>query len=221
MRRVGIPPPPEGGRGRRAGPQAPGEDVTHEVTRIPDPEHPPRDRSPDDPGLEPPGDAAEAEAGEAVSGGSSEPPSDPIRRRDRPIRGRFPGETFDRIPPFGAASAGTSTDDPPLIRHEGIRRLESQAPHSDLVIEKHRPRLGRGSGAGVEVDLRLRNRNREEAHAADVTVELLGKTGEVLAEETEETGRLDPQAVWTRTFPFDGPYLPHDIHSTLVVVHDG
>jgi hypothetical protein len=70
----------------------------------------------------------------------------------------------------------------------------------------------------VDVQLALRNTDASSAHSADVTVQLLDASGEVIAEQTASTGSVAPNGTWTRTFTFTGTNIASQTYSVLIIV---
>lgn len=126
-----------------------------------------------------------------------------------------PGEALGRIPP----STRGHREDVQVL--PDIRRFESQASDSRMAIRDHQPRLRDEPGRkGVDVSVLLQNRDTSGTQAADVTVQLLDRTGSVLAELTRTTGPVVSGGTWAETFSFDGLNLPPNVDATQVAVHD-
>ena len=70
----------------------------------------------------------------------------------------------------------------------------------------------------VEVPITLRNADASSAHSADVTVQLLDADGNVIAEQTQSTGSVAANGVWSYTFIFTGAGITSQVHSAMIIV---
>ena len=55
----------------------------------------------------------------------------------------------------------------------------------------------------VEVYLEITNTDSENAHTANVTIQLLDENEDVLIEETKDTGSIATNGIWSNTFIFE------------------
>jgi hypothetical protein len=69
----------------------------------------------------------------------------------------------------------------------------------------------------VEVPLTLRNTDTA-AHTADVTVQLLDASGNVIAEQTQSTGSVAANGLWSYTFIFTGSGITSQVQSVMIIV---
>jgi hypothetical protein len=69
----------------------------------------------------------------------------------------------------------------------------------------------------VEVPLTLRNTDTA-AHTAEVTVQLLDASGNVIAEQTQSTGSVAANGTWSHTFIFTGTGITSQVHSVMIIV---
>jgi SLAP domain-containing protein len=70
----------------------------------------------------------------------------------------------------------------------------------------------------VEVPLTLRNTDTESAHSAEVTVQLLDSSGNVITEQTQSTGSVAANGSWSYTFVFTGSGITSQVHSVMIIV---
>jgi hypothetical protein len=64
----------------------------------------------------------------------------------------------------------------------------------------------------------LRNTDASSAHSADVSVQLLGASGDVIADETQSTGSVAANGTWSYTFTFTGSGITSQVHSVMIIV---
>jgi hypothetical protein len=69
----------------------------------------------------------------------------------------------------------------------------------------------------VEVPLTLRNTGTA-AHTAEVTVQLLDSSGNVITEQTQNTGPVAVNGSWSYTFIFTGSGITSQVHSVMIIV---
>jgi hypothetical protein len=69
----------------------------------------------------------------------------------------------------------------------------------------------------VEVPITLRNTDTA-AHTAEVTVQLLDASGNVIAEQTQSTGSVAANGTWSYTFIFTGAGITSQVHSVMIIV---
>jgi hypothetical protein len=69
----------------------------------------------------------------------------------------------------------------------------------------------------VEVPLTLRNTDTA-AHTANVTVQLLDASGNVIAEQTQSTGSVAANGLWSYTFIFTGSGITSQVQSVMIIV---
>jgi hypothetical protein len=70
----------------------------------------------------------------------------------------------------------------------------------------------------VDVRLTLRNTDASNAHSADVTVQLLDASGNVIAEQTRSTGSVPANGTWTYTYTFTGAGITSQVQSVMIIV---
>jgi hypothetical protein len=70
----------------------------------------------------------------------------------------------------------------------------------------------------VDVQLTLRNTDASSAHSADVTVQLLDASGNVIADQTQSTGSVAANGTWSYTFIFTGAGITSQVHSVMIIV---
>ena len=56
------------------------------------------------------------------------------------------------------------------------------------------------------------------AHTAEVTVQLLDASGNVIAEQTQSTGSVSANGTWSHTFIFTGPGITSQVQSVMIIV---
>jgi hypothetical protein len=69
----------------------------------------------------------------------------------------------------------------------------------------------------VEVPITLRNTDTA-AHTAEVTVQLLDASGNVIADQTQSTGSVAANGTWSYTFIFTGAGITSQVHSVMIIV---
>jgi len=69
----------------------------------------------------------------------------------------------------------------------------------------------------VEVPITLRNTG-SATHTAEVTVQLLDASGNVIAEQTVNTGSVAANDTWSYTFTFTGPGITSQVQSVMIIV---
>ncbi len=79
-------------------------------------------------------------------------------------------------------------------------------------------RLNPKGGNRVEVPITLRNADASAARSADVTVQLLDASGNVIAEQTVSTGSVAANGTWSHTFIFTGTGITSQVHSVMIIV---
>jgi SLAP domain-containing protein len=70
----------------------------------------------------------------------------------------------------------------------------------------------------VIVAVTLRNTDASAAHTADVTVQLLDASGNVIAEQTQSTGSVAPNGTWSHTFTFTAPDITSQVQNVMIIV---
>jgi len=70
----------------------------------------------------------------------------------------------------------------------------------------------------VDVQLTLRNTDAANAHSADVTVQLLDASGNIVAEQTQSTGSVAANGTWSYTFTFTGAGITSQVQSVMIIV---
>jgi hypothetical protein len=70
----------------------------------------------------------------------------------------------------------------------------------------------------VEVPLTLRNTDTSNAHSAEVAVQLLDASGNLILEQTQSTGSVVPNGLWSHTFVFTGTGITSQAHSVMIIV---
>jgi hypothetical protein len=70
----------------------------------------------------------------------------------------------------------------------------------------------------VDVQLTLGNTDTANAHSADVTVQLLDASGNVIADQTQSTGSVAANGTWTYTYTFTGTGITSQVHSVMIIV---
>jgi hypothetical protein len=69
------------------------------------------------------------------------------------------------------------------------------------------------------VDVRLTLKNTDSvARSAEVTVQLLDTSGDVIAEQTRSTGSVAANGTWSHTFTFTGAGITGQVHSVMIIV---
>jgi hypothetical protein len=68
------------------------------------------------------------------------------------------------------------------------------------------------------VPLTLRNTDTANAHAADVTVQLLDASGNVIAEQTVSTGSVAANGTWSHNYVFTGANIASQVQSVMIIV---
>ena len=100
--------------------------------------------------------------------------------------------------------------------NEKISIYSGQVQDSDFQITALETKIkGRNR---VDVSLTLKNGDSANAHSADVTVQLLDSNGDVLLEQTENTGNVEASGTWTHTFTFTQQGLVSQYDSTFIVI---
>jgi hypothetical protein len=69
----------------------------------------------------------------------------------------------------------------------------------------------------VDVPITLRNTGTA-AHTADVTVQLLDASGNVIAEQTQSTGSVAANGTWSYNFVFTVPGIASQVQSVMIIV---
>jgi hypothetical protein len=70
----------------------------------------------------------------------------------------------------------------------------------------------------VDVPLTLRNTDTANARTADVTVQLLDASGNVIAEQTVSTGSVAANGTWSYTFTFTEAGIASQVQSVMIIV---
>jgi hypothetical protein len=70
----------------------------------------------------------------------------------------------------------------------------------------------------VDVPITLRNTDTASAHSADVTVQLLDASGNVIAEQTQSTGSVAANGTWSYTFTFTGSGIASQVYNVMIIV---
>jgi hypothetical protein len=69
----------------------------------------------------------------------------------------------------------------------------------------------------VDVPITLKNTG-SDAHTADVTVQLLDASGNVIAEQTQNTGSVAPNGTWSYTFTFSSTGITSQVQNVMIIV---
>jgi hypothetical protein len=93
-----------------------------------------------------------------------------------------------------------------------------QSAFADTSFAVQSFRLNPKGSNRVEVPLTLRNTDTSNAHSADVTVQLLDASGNVITEQTQSTGSVAANSVWSYTFVFTGTGITSQVHSVMIIV---
>lgn len=70
----------------------------------------------------------------------------------------------------------------------------------------------------VDVPLTLRNTDTASAHTAEVTVQLLDASENIIAEQTQSTGSVAANGTWSYTFTFTGGGITSQVQSVMIIV---
>jgi uncharacterized protein (DUF58 family) len=92
-----------------------------------------------------------------------------------------------------------------------------QSSFTDTSFTVQSFRLNPKGANRVEVPLTLRNTDAAE-HTADVTVQLLDASGNVVAEQTQSTGSVAAGGTWSYTFVFTGSGITSQVQSVMIIV---
>jgi hypothetical protein len=92
-----------------------------------------------------------------------------------------------------------------------------QSSFADTSFAVQSFRLNPKGANRVEVPLTLRNTDTA-AHTADVTVQLLDASGNVIAEQTQSTGSVAANGTWSYTFIFTGSGITSQVQSVMIIV---
>jgi uncharacterized protein (DUF58 family) len=92
-----------------------------------------------------------------------------------------------------------------------------QSAFEDTSFTIHSFRLNPKGANRVEVPLTLRNTDAV-ARSAEVTVQLLDASGNVVAEQTQSTGSVAANGTWSHTFIFTGAGITSQVHSVMIIV---
>ncbi len=99
---------------------------------------------------------------------------------------------------------------------ERISLWQSTFPDTSFTLQSFR--LNPKGANRVEVQITLRNTDTANAHTADVTVQLLNASGDVIAEQTQSTGSVAANGTWSYTFAFTGTGITSQVHSVMIIV---
>jgi hypothetical protein len=70
----------------------------------------------------------------------------------------------------------------------------------------------------VDVRLTLKNMDTANAHSAEVTVQILDSSKNVIDEKTESTGPVAANDTWTNTFTFTGSGIASQVYSVMIII---
>ncbi len=99
---------------------------------------------------------------------------------------------------------------------ERLSLWQTTFPDTSFTLQSFR--LNPKGANRVEVSITLRNTDASAAHSADVTVQLLDASGNVVAEQTQNTGSVAANGTWTHNFVFTGTGITSQVHSVMIIV---
>ncbi len=99
---------------------------------------------------------------------------------------------------------------------EKLSLWQSTFPDTSFTLQSFR--LNPKGANRVEVPITLRNADGASAHSAEVTVQLLDASGNVVAEQTQNTGSVAANGTWSHTFVFTGAGITSQVHSVMIIV---
>jgi len=98
---------------------------------------------------------------------------------------------------------------------ERLSLWQASFPGTDFTIQSFS--LSPRGPNRVIVAVTLKN-NDAVAHTADVTVQLLDASGEVIAEQTQSTGPVAANGTWSHTFTFTGSGITSQVYNVMIIV---